>query len=414
MANELKVLMMGGQRVGKSSALAAVINAFMTPPINAYLQAKDKTQLDKSGAEKQEPIMSKLDDIKKLLIEKRWKTILVDSGKTSKVWHYRLEIGIPDTRKKMSILFTDVNGEFYENGNLNQETIESFVQDYDVFIVAVDTPCLMGAMDPNNKFVNNIINDKFNYVDDIDNVLSSINFKDDIGAKLVLFVPIKCEKWADENKLSDVVENTKKIYARTIDQLEAYNNIGIEFLPIQTVGSIKFSEHLPAKLITWKKKVFMMFGKEITSRCSIIDANTVRLSDGNKLELSKGKMLDDPATVLIPNSTIVRPNSWYTVKSSEYKPYNCEQLALHIIEFMVKKYIDAELRRRESAGVIPEFINDLLSLATLGIFDRIRGWFGNIPITTMKSLMEKFKEDGIIKYHDEGIEVYKNLQFRSV
>lgn len=43
----LKVLMMGGQRVGKSSALAAIMNAFLTGAEKTFSQQKTQLYLQK-------------------------------------------------------------------------------------------------------------------------------------------------------------------------------------------------------------------------------------------------------------------------------------------------------------------------------------------------------------------------------
>ena len=53
MAEGLKVLMMGGQRVGKSSALAAIMDAFISGAEKDILTAKDSTTLTKIEGEKQ-------------------------------------------------------------------------------------------------------------------------------------------------------------------------------------------------------------------------------------------------------------------------------------------------------------------------------------------------------------------------
>ena len=67
MAQGLKVLMMGGQRVGKSSALAAIMDAFISGAEKDILSAKDSTTLIKVDGEKQASIESKLQEVKGML-----------------------------------------------------------------------------------------------------------------------------------------------------------------------------------------------------------------------------------------------------------------------------------------------------------------------------------------------------------
>ena len=72
----LKVLMMGGQRVGKSSALAAIMDAFLSGAEKDILTANDTTTLAKVDGEKQTSIGSKLQEVKDMLRGNVGKTIL--------------------------------------------------------------------------------------------------------------------------------------------------------------------------------------------------------------------------------------------------------------------------------------------------------------------------------------------------
>lgn len=409
MSKVLKVLMMGGQRVGKSSALAAIMDAFIKAPINTLLQAKDATELARNENEKQESISHKLHDIKSSLLTNNGKTILVDSGKTSTIWNYKLELSLPDSNKKMEILFTDVNGEFYEGGNIRQEEICKLVEEYDVFIIASDTTYLMESINYENEYVDDIINEKYNYVDDIHSFLTSINSNNNSSAKLVIFSPIKCEKWARENALDKVVERTKEVYATAIAGLEAHSNIIIEFIPIQTIGSMVFKEHLPATIFSWTKTILLFFSKTVTQKCSIINDDKVRLSNGKEMLISSGNISDDYSAVLIPDTDIIRPNSWFEVTSSEYAPHNCEQLALHILDFMLRRMIDAKIRKDREQNIIARGVkkvgNFIMDIATLGLWS----YFGDIPLEKMERIISTMKSSEIIKYSGEGIEVYKDI-----
>lgn len=409
MKHGLKVLMMGGQRVGKSSALAAIIDAFTKAPINSLLLAKDVTQ------NTLEPISSKLLEIQSCLTKNYRHVVLVDTGKTEIFNHYTLQLSVPSNNNKMEILFTDVNGEFYENGNIYQNQVCDMISEYDVFIIAIDTPMLMEAVNTSNPYVNEIINEKFNFVEDIHNFLTSINEKDNVSAKLVIFTPIKCEKWAKENKLDLVIARTKQVYETAIAGIQAHKNIRIEFLPIQTIGSIVFHEHLPASLFTYKKRCFLFFKQTVIEKGSVIVSDKVRLSNGQIMPLSKGFIDDDPSAVLIFGTAIVRPNSWYFVCSREYKPHNCEQIALHILEFMFRKMMDAKIREENNRGILYRGVRALanfaLNIVTLSLWSDIKDYFGDIPMSMIESVIDTMKSQGIIKYSGEGIEVYKDVEF---
>ena len=414
MGKGLKVLMMGGQRCGKSSALAAIIDAFMKPPINALLQARDTTVLDKSGQEKQETITAKLAEIKDTLVKHQGRTILVNSGKTSKIWHYKVALSIPDNMNEMEILFTDVNGEFYESGNMHDDEVSALIENYDVFVIAVDTPFLMEAFNDNNEYVDSIINEKYNFVDDIHNFLTSINLRNNQEAKLVIFTPIKCEAWIQTGRAEEVVQRTKEVYATAIAGLEKHSNIRIEFLPVQTVGNMVFQEHLPASVFSWSKSFLLFFSRQVSMKGSLLINGNVRLSDGTEMSPSIGMLADDMDSVLIPDTDIVRPNSWFLVKSTEYAPKNCEQLALHILEFMLRKVIDARIREEKNRGFFERgaraAFNILLNASTLGLWSKLKDYFGNIPLEKMTEIIGTMQSQQIIKYNGEGIEIYKDVE----
>ena len=190
MAQGLKVLMMGGQRVGKSSALAAIMDAFISGAEKDILSAKDSTTLIKVDGEKQASIESKLQEVKGMLRDNSGKTIIVNSGKTNKKWDYNLELTLAGTNDSMNITFTDVNGEFFDGGNIHQEEIINLVQDYDVFIVAIDTPFMMESRNDDSDLVDSVINKTYNCTLSIHTFLTQINDHDGNDAKLVIFTPI--------------------------------------------------------------------------------------------------------------------------------------------------------------------------------------------------------------------------------
>lgn len=406
MKRSLKVLMMGGQRVGKSSALAAIIDAFTKAPMNTLLAAEDVTP------DASEPIAKKLKSIRSCLKNNCGKVVLVDSGKTSAISNYTLQLSVPGNRNKMTILFTDVNGEFYESGNNYQNQVCDMIADYDVFIIAVDTPMLMEAVNGSNPYVDEIVNEKFNFVEDTHTFLTSINQKDNTSAKLVIFTPVKCEKWAKDNKLGQVVARVKQVYETAIAGIRAHGNIRIEFLPIQTVGSMVFQEHLPASLFTYKKG--RLLKRTVTETGSIVAADKIRLSDGKMMPLSDGTVVDDPSAVLVFGTDIVRPNAWYYVCDKEYRPHNCEQLALHILEFMLRKMTDARIREENNRGFLSRAArkagNFVLNVVTFSWWSDIQGYFGDIPLSKIESIINSMKEKKVIKYSGEGIEVYKDIE----
>lgn len=406
MGKELRVLMMGGQRVGKSSALAAIMDSFVTGAASCLLTVKDKTVLVKKEGEEEASIKSKLKDVKQLLQNNVGRTILVNSGKTNDKWDYKLELSVPLKDETMTIVFTDVNGEFFEGGTKEQTVIIELVSSYDVFIVAVDTPFMMEARA--GKLVNPVVNNKYNCIDSIHTFLTKIDDNDGKNAKLVIFAPIKCEKWARENQLDTVTQYVREDYKTTLTALSKYKRVQVEIIPIQTIGTVVFQEHREAYRFRWTKRQWLFFKKEYLSSCAVLDNGRVRLSDGTEMDPAIGEILDDPSVVLIPGTDIVRPNSWFKVLTKAYKPHNCDQLAFHILDFMLSKLIDLKIQEEENHRILNFFLN----IFTFGWWKLWKDVFGGISLQQMSGIVEKMYELNLIKKSGEGILILNECSFK--
>lgn len=418
MAEGLKVLMMGGKRVGKSSALAAIMDAFISGAENDILTAKDSTTLTQNEGEQQSSIASKLAEVKEMLVKNSGKTIIVNSGRTNKKWDYNLELTLTGTTDSMNITFTDVNGEFFEGGNIHQDEIIDLVKEYDVFIVAIDTPILMESKNDNSELVNSVVNEAYNCTLSIHTFLTQINDNDGKDAKLVIFTPIKCEYWAKRHLLDRVVEAVKDDYKTSITALRKYKSVQLEILPVQTVGSAEFSEHLEALICEWTEKRFIFFNKDCCSKCSELPNGNIRLANGDiRAKSSFRKIQDDGDAVLIPDTDIIRPNSWFRIESPIYKPHNCEQLALHILEFMLAKVIDAKITEEQNQNPmirgIRKAANFILNVSTFGLWEKLCDLFGGISIVQMQNAVKKLNDRNLIKHSGEGITILETCKFKS-
>lgn len=406
--------MIGGQRVGKSSALAAIMDSFVNGEVRTILTAKDITSLAKVEGERQDSIKRKLRDSREFLSKNVGKTVMADTGKTKRRWNYDLELTLPGRSDSMTITFTDVSGELYEDGSQHKLEAMKMVKDYDVFIVAIDTPYMMESRC--SDLVGSAANQLYNCHGPIQGCLSQIDDKDGVDAKLVIFVPIKCEKWARENKLDEVTKAVKEDFCTPIMNLSAYNNIQLEILPIQTLGSVFFVEHRETYRFSYTKKILFLIEREYAAKCSILDDGvTVRLSDGSERDVRSGKISADIEAVFT-NSSIEKPGSWFKVETSEYRPHNCEQIAFHILDFMLAKVIDARIRKEAEEGALTRGLrivgNFLLNAMSLGLWNKLKDIFGGITIKEMQDVIASMKSKKLVKYSDEGIEIIKKCNFK--
>lgn len=382
---KLKVLMMGGRRCGKTSALASLFyqmihgatNEFLTVSDNTILETKIDSITNTKKEEKQESLLKKRMELEYFISKGGNNTFLVDKGPTPMFWLYNLQIQIPGTSKKTTIEFRDSAGEFFEAGGIyHLETVE-YIKDCDVFVVVVDTPYLMVG--------SKVENEAANVVESLHTFLTHIDNDDGRKAKQVIFLPIKCEKWVKDGKIEDVVAKIETTYEATIRYLKATGKTEISIIPIQTAGDIVFSELREPYLLVDTKT-----GKK--SKCSMLgeSGRMVVLEDGKNHKVTETeKVYTDPEGVF-PGTDITRPAAWYNLSNgsnSSYSPYNCEQLPLHIIRFMFNKLTE------ESPGGIWGSISSFL--------------FGTITKNDLSKALKGLNDKNLIKDSDDGIKILK-------
>ena len=236
-----------------------------------------------------------------------------------------------------------------------------------------------------------------NRVQDIQNFLTHIDDKEGQDAKMVVFVPLKCEKWAKEpNGLNKVTARIKEVYGTHIKNLSAYEKMNISVVPMQTSGNILFSEF---------RKAYIYNSIDGPVRCCKIDDETVRKEDGENDLPMPGETVVEDGEAVINGTTLQRPYSWYQINphDSSFAPKNCDQLPLHIIRFMLMKLMDAEAKVQHGGllGWIYDFLRDMI--------DRIRGIFGTMNTEELKQIIGKMQRSGLIKDTGDGIEIIKRF-----
>lgn len=405
MAEPLKVIMMGGRRCGKTSALASLFDQMVNGPVKDYFTVSDRTVLETKGFETQDSLNDKtLELINKLETNAGNSSLfLVDNSPTYNVWHYNLRLQVPGKKREMDIEFCDIPGEYFENSKEEskqqfKEETEALIKASDVFVIVVDTPYLMGSIEETTKDIcPDSINLGTNRVKEIQNFLTNIDNKDGKDAKMVIFVPLKCEKWAKEpNGLNRVTARLKEVYGTHICNLSAFEKMNISIIPMQTSGNIIFSEF---------KKAFIYNSIEGPVRCCKIDDETIRKENGeNDLPMPGETVVEDPQSV-IAGTTMLRPYAWYRINQydSSFTPKNCDQLPLHIIRFMLTKLMDAEASVRHGGllGGIYDFFKDVIN--------SIRKRFGTMDTEELKQIIGNMQRNGVIKDTGDGIEIIKRF-----
>lgn len=394
MSEPLKVLMMGGRRCGKTSALASLFSQMINGDVKNYFTVADRTILETKGFESQDSLGDKTLELENMLETNKGNSniFLVDKGPTSNFWLYNLHLQIPGKRREMDIEFRDSAGEFFEAAGYHAAETSEYIQNCDVFVIVIDTPYLMGPVEESTMdLCPESINLGTNRVMDIQNFLTNINDNDGKDAKMVVFVPLKCEKWVKEKRINEVTARIKTVYATCIQNLMAYSKMSICIIPMETSGNILFSE---------LRKAYIYNGLEGPVRCCKIDDGIIRLENGENEPLMESDVIKPDPESVINGTNLTRPYAWYHINPADgsFAPHNCDQLPLHILRFMLAKLYDAETRK--SGGFFGWF-SDLVR--------RIGQILGSMDPKELQGIISSMQRNGVIKDSGYGIEILKKI-----
>lgn len=403
----IKIIMLGGRRCGKTSALASMFDQMQNGPVNRFLTSSDETKKQTKVVspitgeiESQDSLTTKAEELEGFFSEPspgefdyRRSVFLIDQNPTYNIWKYTLRMKDPKEgrdlldRYHFDIDFYDIPGEYCrdyisvkEDSPVTSEEIKSkmkkLLNESDICMIMVDTPYLMEADDGTCNAVN--------CVKHLKSYLTNIL---DGEAKMVVFVPIKCEKWVKAGKISEVNKRIYQIYQSIITDLRqpSRSKVSVAIIPIETAGNIVFSEFKDAKLVTYFDE------EEKENRtircCEIADPEYVRLENGKTFPKKDalGKIQDDPRAKIQTDGKRMRPYSWFRLKSLKkkdwkYEPNNCDTLAMHLIRFIVEKY------SQEGPGAWGRFFG------------------GGITKKRMKEILKDIEDSGLIKENVDGIE----------
>ena len=391
---DLQVLMLGGRRCGKTAVLASMFHAAKHGAANEYLTFSDCTVLKTKGVETQDPLSGKTSELLDLLSRPNTSTFLVDQKPSKYWWDYRLKIQTRGTNRDFHINFRDVPGEYFRAGNKHQEEVSAYIKQCAVFIVVVDTPYLMESANPENLLCNDGHNMQVNRLEEIQSFLTNIN-EENSQAKMVIFCPVKCEKWYNSGRIGDVNKRLREVYNTAITDLTGYKKMDISIIPVLTAGNIEFVEQKEAFLLIDNPKNFRLDkirNKEGVVRCCRQSSKLLRLEDGRPYSVKESDIVNEDPDAALIGSNLIRPFSWFKTRFladmslNGFHPVNCEQLVLHITRFMLAKH-DQE---RNFFGWLKEV-------------------FGGIDPKELKKIINEMQIKGIIKDSKEcGIEHIKS------
>lgn len=381
-----KIIMLGGRRAGKSSILAVMLNALREMPGDLCtitdLTDYDVKVVDKNGIEHDKPTLrTKCLEIKSYLQKRTLigtnTKFIVDMNRSETAIRYSLQASIGGTAKT-TFEFIDVPGEWMRQNVPEHAELKKIIEESDVYIIAIDTPFLMEA----DEDVNSVYNRTIEISDAMGHMRTVSNGAKD--KKMVIFVPVKCEKWMYAGKIDTVVEKMKLAYRSLINQWVENPDVEMWCMPAITSGGIQFYKLLPGC------KVFRTAEQKIGEKCSKDPiTGTIYLPDGQTLSPKRIDRLETDMSQEVDHTFI--PLSWYETNGKVFSPQFSEQPVYHLIRFLVKKEV----------GLANLKLNNLNAWQR---FKQFFGWtppFGkNLPAFT--NLINTLSARGLIKENGDG------------
>ena len=220
---DIQVMMLGARRVGKTSVLASMVNQFNNVTANTNLvltKGSGGTEIDKAYVSMNNYFVGE---------PKAYEMVgSMDNNPTSGFDYFDLKLSIANKKevKPRKIRFKDCAGEWITNYSNTSEIAEE-IEKSDVVIIAIDSVLLMeekGKFNHQNAVQNvtNFIKENMNPADNVNN------------HKMVLFVPLKCEKYywqhLDKNsrfynkRMESLNKAIKEAYADLLAFLAKPNN----------------------------------------------------------------------------------------------------------------------------------------------------------------------------------------------
>lgn len=222
----MKACMMGPRAVGKTTILTAIFHNTSESIAQTKLKfVPDADTLSRMNTCRNE--ISSIFEEGKSVVDRP--SAGISSTSTVNVFHY--EFGLKGKATAVDLEIKDFPGEFI-NGGLHSGDVDQFIAESNAVLIAIDTPHLMEE------------NGKFNDAKNMSDVICEY-FKNNVNAddeKLILLVPLKCEKYYYEHRMGEVNARVKVVYKELVDFLKDKEQVAVAITPILTIGGIEFDD----------------------------------------------------------------------------------------------------------------------------------------------------------------------------
>lgn len=343
-ALEIKVMMIGGRRCGKTSVLAAMQSCFKDVLRGTPFGMNTLNDPTNASRDPMDELEAKRNEVTKYFLDKTiHRTFVPDDNPTFDEKHYTFRISLKGSSDIIKIEFVDIPGEWLADG-VHREDIEKLMAESRILLVAIDTPHLMEA---EGRY-----NDQRNRCYRICEMIESVGFADAAkGAGLILLIPLKCERYRNDGRMEEVAARTSEAYQELSNYIMQPGKDGEKSLcqvavtPIFTMGGAAFD----------------------------------RFKRDDNGEIIINGRYDTPQCALyyFPDMTKKAP-----------EPLYCEQPLLYVLEFTLNA-MQAVIKKKNLWGILTAKLAQILK---------------NTPVNPLYAIIADFLAEGIGQWH--GAEDY--------
>ena len=222
----IKATMMGPRAVGKTSIMASIFSDTRDNVAGTQLYFRPSQESSSELINKRLSLMNIFD--KRINITDSPQTGAIAASNI--VTDFTFEMGFVGRKKTVDIQIKDFPGEYLTS---RPDEVSSFVEDSHVVIIAIDSPYLM---EDDGRY-----NEEKNEVQRVTSFLTSHG--ESIKDKLILLVPLKCERYFHDNKIDLLKQRTLSAYSELIKFCDT-SNIACAITPIQTLGGVEFDKFI--------------------------------------------------------------------------------------------------------------------------------------------------------------------------
>ncbi len=222
----MKVCMMGPRAVGKTTILTAIFS-----DTQENLGMSTNLKMLAIGDTEQE-LTTKKHLLNSIFANRQQITDRPIAGieASSTVNTFDFEFGLKGKEPRIDMEIKDFPGEYVVS---KPDEVKGFINDSSAIFLAIDTPHLM---EYGGRFceVKNKPSAIINFFNDC---IANLN-----GEKLVLLVPLKCEKYFHERRMDEVLQRCQEVYGQLIDMFKKSGKVACAVTPILTLGDVVYDK----------------------------------------------------------------------------------------------------------------------------------------------------------------------------